>query len=358
MSRFLARWQRFAAACATMMLVSLVSLGCRDRSALAPGLEPIGPVSHLAFSADGGTVNAATYATTGAEEVGHGYLRHRVYGLVSTWDVSSGQAVLSARGDQRVFQDWTGTSLMIPSVGQPRVSPDGRRVVVSVRQRTGTADFRVWDRATGQSLPGYSGVHNPLGKAVPLAFDADGHLVVTHAGDSVVICDEPQTRWLKLKGVNGSLSQIAVSSDGRRLAGAWMDGGELKELGVWEMATGDKLFGVRPRLQYVRDLLFSPDDAFVVGTGAATATVVWQAATGAEFRVLHDCSKAVFSQDSHLLAGVTSDTTVTVWDLLTGEDVCSREHDGSPVTALAFDGAGKRLVTGCEDGNVRVWAVP
>jgi WD40 repeat protein len=218
----------------------------------------------------------------------------------------------------------------------------------------------MWDTATGERLPSYSmGVgHAAGGKPVPSTFDPDGHLVVAHGADSVVICDEPQRRWLALKGLAGSLSLIAVSPDGQRLAGATGDRSELKELAVWDLTTGAKMFGVRPRLQDVGGLAFSPDGAFIVGFGAATATVVWQAGTGAEFRILDSCSKAVFSPDSHLLAGQLSATTVTIWDLLTGAEVRPRIGHNSPVTAMAFEESGKRLATGCQNGAVYVWVVP
>jgi WD40 repeat protein len=247
---------------------------------------------------------------------------------------------------------------MLPTLGQPFVSPDGRRAGVLVWGRGGIAGFGLWDTASGQSLPSYTRSPHTWGKPIPFAFDPGGHLVVAHDADSVVICSEPQQRSLKLKGVNGSLSLIAVSPDGQRLAGATGDRSELKELAVWDLTTGVKVFGVRPRLQDVGGLAFSPDGVFIVGYGAATATVVWQAATGAEFRVLDACSKAVFSPDSHLLAGQLSATTLTIWDLLTGEEVRPRIAHNSPVTAMAFEESGKRLATGCQNGAVYVWVVP
>jgi WD40 repeat protein len=283
-------------------------------------------------------------------EKGHFHLR--LLGVVNTWDLSTGRAVLSSRGQEWVFYEWRGTAFELPEItGGPWVSPDGRRLAWVVQNRVGFRSRRIWswDTVSGGGLIGWDNG--------PFAFPPDGQLVVGGA-DSVTFCGESPARRLALAGVAGSISEIGVSPDGRRLACASADRGQLKEVGVWDAVTGGKLVGIHPDVESVSGLMFSPDGAFLVATEAKTATVVWQAANGAEFRVLPYCRKVAFSQDSHLLAGLTSDTTVAVWDVLTGQEVGNCSTFSIKVTAMAFDATGKRLAMGCQDGSVKVWNLP
>ena len=321
---------------ALLAIVTLLAGGYRGWESKSRSPEPTGPVAYLAFSPDGGTVVAGSYWVDCIDtpERGHSGFQRRVLGVVSTWDVSTGRAVLSSRGEEREFGKWQGSSLEIPRSIGVRVRPDGRPFIY-----------------TEGGIQGGSRVLHAF------TFCPDSQLV-TCSGHCVIFSDESPRRTVALSSLPGSISQIAVSPDGRRVACTCRDPGRLKEGGVWDAVTGDRLVGIRPRVQHMGGLMFSPDGAFLVETGAETATVVWQAATGAEFRVLPYCTKAVFSQDSHLLAGLTSDTTVVVWDVLTGQEVRTCSGHANEVTAMAFDAAGKRLATGCKDGTVKVWSVP
>ena len=48
---------------------------------------------------------------------------------------------------------------------------------------------------------------------------------------------------------------------------------------------------------------------------------------------------------------------VSVWDVDTGEKVIqfSNCHGDHEITAMAFDGSGRRLLTGGKDGSLKFW---
>ena len=50
-------------------------------------------------------------------------------------------------------------------------------------------------------------------------------------------------------------------------------------------------------------------------------------------------------------------SVVSVWDVDTGEKTMqfSHCHDNAEITAMAFDLAGRRLVTGARDGSLKIW---
>ncbi|CAK4145154.1 unnamed protein product [Aphanomyces euteiches] len=68
------------------------------------------------------------------------------------------------------------------------------------------------------------------------------------------------------------------------------------------------------------------------------------------------CYNAVFNQV--LTAEMSEEGIVKTWSAETGEEVCSftNAHGTSPITAMAFDCAGRRLITGSHDGaQVKMW---
>ncbi len=50
-------------------------------------------------------------------------------------------------------------------------------------------------------------------------------------------------------------------------------------------------------------------------------------------------------------------SVVCVWDVDTGEKILqfSGCHGHAEITAMAFDGCGRRLLTGGKDGSLKIW---
>ncbi|RHY07578.1 hypothetical protein DYB36_000030 [Aphanomyces astaci] len=68
------------------------------------------------------------------------------------------------------------------------------------------------------------------------------------------------------------------------------------------------------------------------------------------------CYNSVFNQV--LTAEMSEEGVVKTWSAETGEEVCSfnNAHGTSPITAMSFDCAGRRLITGSHDGaQVKMW---
>lgn len=68
-------------------------------------------------------------------------------------------------------------------------------------------------------------------------------------------------------------------------------------------------------------------------------------------------SDVVYNEPFNLVISADESSTVRVWDAITGKAVYffTEAHGRSKITALALDNLGRRLVTGAQDGSVKVW---
>jgi tetratricopeptide (TPR) repeat protein len=176
--------------------------------------------------------------------------------------------------------------------------------------------------------------------------------------------------------------QALFSADGKRLV-TWGDapssGGHTAE--VWAVSGVDASSGshartpfqrLSPPLQHSAEVCaaaFSPGGRRVVTASNGTAQV-WDAATGARLTspMPHSLSGEIgvlFSPDGRLVLtgggapprGYESvDPTLRLWDAATGEPVALLTHRSAVYTA-SFSPDGRRVVTGCADGTVRIWDV-
>jgi WD40 repeat protein len=86
---------------------------------------------------------------------------------------------------------------------------------------------------------------------------------------------------------------------------------------------------------------------------------VWDAATGAERRVLEGhsgwVSAVVVSPDSRLIVSGSRDRTVRVWDAATGAEQLVLEGHSGWVRAVAVSPDSRLIVSSSDDRIVRVW---
>ncbi len=112
-------------------------------------------------------------------------------------------------------------------------------------------------------------------------------------------------------------------------------------------------------------VLVLSDDGKLLATGGLDETVkVWDAETGRPRRPISGNEGALnclaFHPEGNLLAGASSrlfvdDMGIHLWDLTTGREVRKLTGFQSNVQALRFDPKGRHLITGCENGEVRLF---
>ncbi|WP_369392171.1 TIR domain-containing protein [Streptomyces sp. CG1] len=243
------------------------------------------------------------------------------------------------------------------------------------RLATGDADgvVTVWDTASGTPL------HRLPGHAAPVytvAFGPGDTTLVTGDASTVVrLWDLATGRQTgELPGHHGAVYRARFSPDGTLLVTA--DRGEEGRGGtvrVWDFATGALLHELPGHSGRVYTLDFHPGGTLLVSGDTQGEVRLWDLAAGRSAGLLGGCRGAVyqvlFDPDGNLLAAGDSAGVVRLWRIDPEADPVAvplnrqpAEHRGSvwvckfrPHGDTPAQGPGALLVTGGNDGVVRLW---
>ena len=109
----------------------------------------------------------------------------------------------------------------------------------------------------------------------------------------------------------------------------------------------------------VTAVAFSPDGKRLATASVDETAKVWDAESGKELRTLRGHSNQVlgvaFSPDGKRLATASVDDTARVWDAESGKELLTLRGHSNYVTAVAFSPDGKRLATASNDDTAKVW---
>ncbi|MGW3205469.1 WD40 domain-containing protein [Streptomyces sp. NPDC001135] len=243
------------------------------------------------------------------------------------------------------------------------------------RLATGDADgvVTLWDTASGAPL------HRLPGHAAPVytvAFGpGDATLVTGDASTVVRLWDLATGRQTgELPGHHGVVYRARFSPDGTLLATADRgDEGHGGTVRVWDFATGTPRHVFTGHSGRVYTLDFHPGGALLVSGDTNGEVRLWDLAAGCSAGLLGGCRGAVyqvlFDPDGTLLAAGDSAGVVRLWRIdPAAEPVAAplgrqpAEHRGSvwvckfrPHGDTPVQGPGALLVTGGNDGVVRLW---
>jgi WD40 repeat protein len=110
----------------------------------------------------------------------------------------------------------------------------------------------------------------------------------------------------------------------------------------------------------VNSVAIAPDERFMVTASGDHTLRIWELETGNCSRVLlgHDevVWRVAVSPNGRILASGSGDDTVRLWDIKTGALLQTLPHPDC-IAAVTFSPMDGRLVVGCDDANIYVYAV-
>ncbi len=201
-----------------------------------------------------------------------------------------------------------------------------------------------------------------------------------------------------LRGHTHSVTSLALSADGRRLASTSRDGtlrvwdaatgapeatlsrgwwrpamwvaavstdGSLAASGsddfvvrVWEVDTRKLRIALYGHTQSIRVLGWSPDGRLFASGGRDTTVRLWDVSTWTTLRTLPHANTVrgmAWSPDGARLFTGTADDFIYAWDVATGSLLGTLKGHQNTVHALAVTADGRTLVSGAADQTLRLW---
>lgn len=273
------------------------------------------------------------------------------------WDAASGQ-LLPPRFDGQAGSIWDAN-----------FSSDGRRVVTA---HFGDGVARVWDTMTGVLLLKLAGHTDALYGA---AFSPDGRRIYTSGWDQQIKSWDAQTgRQLAPlpKGQTKAIISMALSAGGRRLVTGNWDG----EATLWatDRSDGPRTFEARLWPNQERALAafwaslrgptpFLASDSrngLILAPDPQRNIRVWDFATHQERFTLQQAHSAAVSalavspDQQHIVTG-DEQGSVRVWNAANGQPLYSLDGHTNKIRLLGFSSNGRRLMVAGQDGLITVW---
>lgn len=241
----------------------------------------------LTFSPDGQSVAAACHD-----------------GSIELWDVKTGK-------ESKVLK---GHSDIVMSVA---FSPDGHQIASGGWDRT----LRLWDVGTGKEIQRYEQYMDVVNS---VAFSPEGNYIVCNGVDGTVLVWDavhpaPEMSFRRPSKRFGQLSDstlfrsVAFSPDGRLIVAGGVRGSEGIAF-VWDAQTGKEIRQIKPDLQDVACVAFSPNGHFIVSSGWWRKIEIWDLLTGRVMRTFIQTGDIVnnlvnsvqFSPDGTSIASASS----------------------------------------------------
>ncbi|OBZ65626.1 Vegetative incompatibility protein HET-E-1 [Grifola frondosa] len=241
-------------------------------------------------------------------------------------------------------------------------SPDGDRIIIVTPSGLHTLDARTGEPSDivkwqpQLSLPGDHGFYHCTASSV--YFSSDQTQVVSLAADKTLYIYDGNTGHLRhtLEHTN-TIWSTAFFPDGAKLVSS----GKAGRVYIWDLISGECLQGLKGHNGAVVCVAVSTAGDRIASSGSDLVVCLWDSCSGSLLTILRGHTSWVgslsFSSDGDRLASSSADKTVRIWDITAAEEEAYTALDTTTwVEGVEFSSDGMYLASITERG-VRIWTL-
>jgi WD40 repeat protein/type II secretory pathway predicted ATPase ExeA len=263
----------------------------------------------------------------------------RQVGTVTIWDPLSNQSLATVPGSVR-----SGSSGGISPI--IRLSLDGQQLAVPAEDNT----VKLWDVSSGKERCTFS---HPSEEVLDAYFSPDDEYLFTIGSMGYIVWETGTCQQqLEINTSSNFSKAAAFSPDGKTIAAVTEEG----LVSIWDIVSGRQVSTIQAGFNLTA-LAFSPDGARLTGAGRENFALEWDVATGQTVVTL-SLNQAAGGQVGAMAYSPDGNSLVIMgsfYDAASGENLYSLLGHTKPLSSLAFDMSGSRLITSSSDGTVKLW---